>query len=108
MLERSNSLAAEVIEEATDPLLGSKTTVALVFEALTWLIPNRVTFERIEILRNLYTSVGFATYKMGHLISPSSVPRPNGAKAIKEMAKQLEEKTLLTGKEYSWGGFFDF
>lgn len=98
MLEGSTSLAAETMEETTDSLTNSKTIAALVFEALTWLIPNRVTFERINILRNVYMSIGMATYKMGHLISPSSLPQPKGAGAIKKMVRQLEEKTILTGK----------
>ncbi|GJJ72715.1 hypothetical protein EMPS_05073 [Entomortierella parvispora] len=101
MLERSTSIAGESMAEASDSLLGSVATLEWVLEAMTWLIPNRVTFERIQILRNMYLSIGVATYKMGHLIAPPSETPSRGPQAIKDMFRKLEEKTVSTAEAFN-------
>ncbi|KAG0050501.1 hypothetical protein BGZ83_004698 [Gryganskiella cystojenkinii] len=64
------------------------------FKVLSWIIPNRVTFERIQILRNIYSSLGVAVYRMGDKIMPRTVaPKTKGPQEIKEMISKLEEKT---------------
>lgn len=69
---------------------------------LAWLMPNRVTFEQIVILRQVYLSSAIAVNQVGPIFWPSNDKKPKASGSLKECLKRLEDLTTLSSK----GGCF--
>ncbi|KAG0245036.1 hypothetical protein BGW41_004293 [Actinomortierella wolfii] len=64
--------------------------------ALSWIFPNRVTFEQLTILHQIYVSVFIAISQIGPIIMPS---RTNRMDEIKDLVDRNEMLTALIYQE---------
>ncbi|KAF9957804.1 hypothetical protein BGZ72_001335 [Mortierella alpina] len=66
---------------------------------LGWIMPNRVTFEQIVILRQIYLSSAIAVGQIGPIFWPSNT-QPKVSGTPKEWLKRLEDLTTLLDAQF--------
>ncbi|CAO3563118.1 unnamed protein product [Mortierella alpina] len=68
---------------------------------LSWLLPNRVTFEQIILLRQVYLSTAIAVSQIGPVLWPNhDTTRPKLAGSSREWLQRLEELTTTSHDEF--------
>ncbi|KAG9327361.1 hypothetical protein KVV02_005937 [Mortierella alpina] len=67
---------------------------------LGWLMPHRVTFEQIVLLRQIYLSTAIAIPQIGPILWPSNNRQPKISGSSKEWLKRLEDLTIASNDQF--------